>query len=61
VTYFDPDDADALEGILRELWGSDRARTEMIELGRKRVAAFSWRAGARKSLATILACRQRGA
>ena len=57
--YFEPDDAVALERILRSLFESQSERARLAELGRARAARFSWNESARKSLATILACSDR--
>jgi glycosyltransferase involved in cell wall biosynthesis len=54
--YFDPDDAEGLERLLRRLWNSPNERLEMIERGRDRAATFSWRASALRGLGTITSC-----
>ena len=53
--YFDPSDAAELAGILRRLSNAEHELAQMRERGLERAAAFSWRDGARKSLASILA------
>jgi glycosyltransferase involved in cell wall biosynthesis len=54
--YFDPNDATALETILRRLHGSDAERARMTERGHERAATFAWSASARRSIATVLSC-----
>jgi glycosyltransferase involved in cell wall biosynthesis len=39
----DPDDVDAIERALAKLLSSPELRAELVERGRRRAAAFSWR------------------
>ncbi len=49
--YVDPDDPQALAGVLESLLDKEDVRRGMIERGRDRARAFSWQATARGTLA----------
>ena len=51
-----PNDVDALAGLMRQVHDNAGLRTKMIEAGRARAAQFTWRSTARILLDLSLAC-----
>ena len=46
--YFDPHDADALAAVIAELAASPTMQADLADRGRRRAAAYSWAASARR-------------
>jgi len=52
--YFDPEDVDDMARAMRRVYDDERLRTELADLGKARVARFSWRDCAERTYRTYL-------
>jgi glycosyltransferase involved in cell wall biosynthesis len=51
--YFDPDEAEDLAERIKELYGNENKRTELIEKGKKRITYFSWESCGKETLEVL--------